>query len=123
VLFNIADHYKRKLAELGIKSKLRVVGALYGVQDQNTIKVSIASPLRLAEKEASNTIDTNMLAETLEMTTDLIKTDHPGNHQAITRLICNWLAYIKPHRFSNQLLKINSCSICLAVASKMRVCF
>jgi hypothetical protein len=48
VLFNIADHYKRKSAELGFKTKLRVVGALYGVQDQNTIKVTISSPLRLA---------------------------------------------------------------------------
>ena len=48
VLFNIADHYKRKLAALGKKDKLRVVGALYGVQDQSTIKASNACPLRLA---------------------------------------------------------------------------
>jgi hypothetical protein len=68
VLFNIADHYKRKVATLG-KNKLRVVGALYGVQDQTTIKANIASPLRLAENELTGAVDTAMLEESLDLTT------------------------------------------------------
>jgi hypothetical protein len=47
VLFSIADHYKRKRAELGNSSTFRVVGALYGTQDQSTIKATMACPLKL----------------------------------------------------------------------------
>lgn len=87
VLFNIADHYKRKLSALGRKPGMRVVGALYGVQDQTTIKATLGSPLRLAENEISGTIDNAMLEEALDITTELIKTDHPGNHLANLQLV------------------------------------
>lgn len=86
VLFNIADHYKRKVAELG-RAKLRVVGALYGVLDQTSIKASMASPLRLAANELTGGVDPAMLEEGLDMTTELIKTDHPGNHLANLQLV------------------------------------
>ncbi len=68
VLFGIADHFKRKRAEHGVSSTFRVVGALYGTQDQSTIKANIACPLRLNEDEKSTVIDQKMLEYTLDQT-------------------------------------------------------
>lgn len=86
VLFSIADHYKRKRAEYEGK-KVRVIGAIFGIQDQHQIKATLACPLRVGHNEATDPLDKTLFNETLATTTDLIKTDHSGNHLANLQLI------------------------------------
>jgi hypothetical protein len=49
VLFNIADHYKRKKAEFYPKS-FRIIGTLYGTQNGHTMKITLSNPLKINKK-------------------------------------------------------------------------